>query len=125
MSSGMGTSKARNCHDDRRGAHRYKLHWEVRVIGTERVSEREPVATLRDLSSTGALLHLETSLRLAERVYVLVKLPFQNETWMRYSATVVRVIDETKGVNVALKFDTSRPEFRSLSVGISFLNRLK
>lgn len=116
MSSGMGTSKARNCRDDRRRAHRYKLNWEVRLIAKERIAERELIATLLDLSSTGALIHLETMLRLAESVLVFVKLPFQNETWMSYSATVVRVTEDTKGAGVALRFQTSRPEFRNLSV---------
>ena len=115
MSDGMGVSKARSCPNDRRGAYRYKLNWAVRVISRNcLVDPSEEAATLRDLSSTGALTSLKTSLRLGERVFFVVKLPFQKETWMSYFATVVRVDERADGARVALKFDTSRPEFTNI-----------
>ena len=115
MSGAMVALKARNCLDDRRGVHRYKLDWAVRILAKDR-AEPEPLATLRNLSSTGAHVFLDTELRLGDRVFILIKLPFQNETWMSYSATVVRVMKETTGVSAALKFDTSRPDFKNIAV---------
>ena len=115
MSSAMVALKAKNCLYNRRVTHRYKLDWGVRVLAKDR-AEPEPRATLRNLSSSGALVYLDTELRMGERVLILVKLPFQNEIWMSYSATVVRVMEETTGVSSALKFDTSRPDFKNIAV---------
>ena len=121
MSSAMVALKARNCLYDRRVAHRYRLDWEARILAKDR-AEPEPLATLRNLSSTGALVNLDTDLRLGDRVFVLIKLPFRQETWMSYSATVVRVMEETTGVNAALRFDTSRPDFKNVGVSGLFLD---
>lgn len=115
MSNGIGVSKARRCPNDRRGAYRYKLNWAVKVISKDCIADPpEEAATLRDLSCSGALTSRKTSLRLGERVFFVVKLPFQKETWMSYYATVVRVDEQADGVRIALKFDTSRPEFRNI-----------
>jgi c-di-GMP-binding flagellar brake protein YcgR len=117
MSNGMGALKARSCPDDRRGAYRYKLNWEVRVISRDRLARASEVsATLQDLSCTGALTYLKTGLRLGERVLVVIKLPLQRESWMSYWATVVRVDEQGNYARIALKFDTSRPEFTSIPV---------
>lgn len=113
MSSAMVALKAKNCLYDRRVAHRYKLDWAVRILVKDR-AEPEALATLRNLSSSGALVYLDTELRLGDRVVILVKLPFQNEIWMSYSATVVRVMKE-KTLSSALKFDTSRPDFKNIA----------
>ena len=115
MSSPMIAFKAKNCLYDRRVAQRYKLDWAVRILAKDR-AEPEPLATLRNLSSTGALVYLDNELRVGDRVDILVKLPFQNEIWMSYSATVVRVTKEIAGVSSALKFDTSRPDFKNIAV---------
>jgi len=108
MSDGVGPS---NRPIDRRGARRYSLSWVAKVIPEDSADEGEQIATLRNLSSTGALAYLKSSPRLGQRMLVSVKLPFENETWMRYSAIVVRVREETAGAYVAVKFDQSRPEF--------------
>src|SRR6266480_1070480 len=108
MSDGMGPS---NRPIDRRGARRYSLSWVAKVIPEDSADEGEQVATLRNLSSTGALAYLKTSPRLGQRLLVSFKLPFEKETWMRYSATVVRVKEEAVGADVAVKFDKRRPEF--------------
>jgi hypothetical protein len=108
----VGASRARTYLKDRRHAHRYKLNWPARVIVKDSSSHScVEGATLRDLSSTGALAQMKISPSVGLRIFFSVKLPFDKETWMSYSATVVRVTEETKGVAVALKFDTSRPEF--------------
>jgi len=108
MSDGMGSS---NRPIDRRRARRYSLSWVAKVILEDSADEGEQVATLRNLSSTGALACLKTSPRLGQRMLVSFKLPFEIETWMRYSAIVVRVKEATAGADVAVKFDQSRPEF--------------
>jgi hypothetical protein len=123
MSSAMVTLKTRNCLDDRRVAHRYKLDWAVRILAKDR-AEPEPLATLRNLSSTGALIYLDTELRVGDRVFILIKLPFQNEIWMSYSATVVRVMNETTDISAGLKFDTSRPDFKNIAVSELLLKPL-
>jgi len=112
MSNGMGASQSRSCSDDRRGALRYKLNWAVRVVAKNRLDDHNgEVSTLHDLSSTGALAYLNRHFELGERVFVFVRLPFKKESWMTYSATVVRVVQQAIGTGVALKFDTARPAF--------------
>jgi len=111
MSNGAGLSKTRTGAMDRRGARRYTLDWVVKLIAEGSVREIAQIATLQNLSSTGALTSLQTRPRLGEKVIISFKLPFEGESWMRYSATVVRVEKQTNGVNVAVKFDNSRPEF--------------
>lgn len=111
MSDQLGTSMAQSCAIDRRGAHRYNLDWPVRLKTGAAPDILAEVATLRNLSSTGALLSLKSNPILGERVSIFIKIPFDKEEWMSYSATVVRIKKDSKTVSVALKFDTSRPRF--------------
>jgi c-di-GMP-binding flagellar brake protein YcgR len=111
MSDELGNSMARTCTNDRRGAHRYKLDWPVRLTTGSARDTLTEVATLRNLSSTGALLVLKSNPTLGERVSIFVKIPFEKEEWMSYSATVVRITNDSTSLSVALKFDTSRPRF--------------
>ena len=46
---------------------------------------------LRDLSSTGAFAYLQNPLGLGAKLIISVKLPVEAETWMLYSASVIRV----------------------------------
>jgi len=111
MPDGMGLSKARTSSVDRRGARRYTLNWLVKVVAGDDADQLEQTATLRNLSATGALTVLQTSPSLGERLLVSFRLPFEKESWMRYSATVVRIESQPPRVGVAVRFDKSRPEF--------------
>ena len=111
MPERMGLSKARTSAVDRRGARRYTLNWLAKVVASDATGEFEQPATLRNLSATGALTVLQTSPSLGERLLVSFRLPFEKESWMRYSATVVRIESQPLGIGVAVRFDKSRPEF--------------
>ena len=111
MSVSIGTLQAQSSPTNRRAGPRYKLDWEIRVLPKGPSAQPEQPATLRNLSSSGALASLTSSPRLGDRMFVLIKLPLQTAIWMSFSATVVRVNQEGTGACVALRFDTSRPEF--------------
>jgi hypothetical protein len=112
MSDGIGALKATTWPNERRTARRYRLDWPTRIIvGDPDVGTFEQVAMLRDLSSTGAFAYLQAALRLGAKLFVSVKLPVEKETWMMYSAIVIRVERGISGVGVAVKFDSSRPKF--------------
>jgi hypothetical protein len=112
MSDGFGPLKAKSWPNERRTARRYRLDWPTRLlVGDPQISTFEQVAMLRDLSSTGAFAYLQNPLRLGAKLLISVKLPIEEETWMLYSASVIRVERGIIGVGVAVKFDSSRPRF--------------
>ena len=125
MSYGSDGSTARTCDSERREARRYGLDWPVTVIGIDNAAERfEVEGTLRDLSSNGAYTYLENLPPVGSKLSISIKLPFNKEVWMSYSAQAVRVEAETAGTGVALKFDTSRPEFENSRKREEYLARL-
>ncbi len=110
--NGIGMSRAQSYVVDRREGRRYKLNWPVRVKGIDSASAYfEEVATLQALSSSGAYVYLAACPPVGSRLSVRIRLPLKKEVMMTYSATVVRVEKKPSGVGVALKFDTSRPDF--------------
>lgn len=119
MSDGIRLWKRRTGVTDRRGARRYKLNWVVKVIPQDSAGESGQIAILGNISSTGALAYMNTSPFLGQRLLVFFKLPIEEEIWMRYSATVVRVSAEPGGAGVAFKFDNSRPEFEKSRVDVA------
>jgi hypothetical protein len=85
------------------------------VKGTDAGGEDfEEVTTLRDLSSSGAYAYVSAGLQVDAKLSISIKLPIEKETWMTYSATVVRVEKTASGTGIAFKFETSRPGFGSI-----------
>lgn len=119
MSDGIRLWKRQTGVTDRRGARRYKLNWVVKVIPQDSAGESGQIAILGNISSTGALAYMNTSPFLGQRLLVFFKLPIEEEIWMRYSATVVRVSAEPGRAGVAFKFDNSRPEFEKSRVDVA------
>src|SRR5215813_1231955 len=103
----------------RRGARRYSLNWEVRVTivasGNERNERAELSGTIRDISSTGAFIYLRRPPEAGMTVLVSVRLPFEKETWMNLTGTVIRVRKHTEKSGAAIKFKRTRPQFVSRS----------
>ena len=110
MSDGVGASQT--ALKDRRKGVRYQLDWPTRMmVAGSGVSSFEEAATLRDVSSRGAFVYLQNAPPLGSKIFVAIKLPVEKETWMMYSARVVRVEQRENEVGVAVGFDTSRPKF--------------
>ena len=106
--------QARTRSPDRRKARRYKLNWPVRIRRDDPDAIRvEEMSALVDLSSSGAFAYLAHYPSLGSKLSISIRLPFKKDAWMSYSGTVVRVDARTAGGGVAIRFDTSRPEFRS------------
>lgn len=112
MSDGIGATTIKVCPNERRRARRYALDWPIRVVGKDsNAVPFEEVARLRNLCSNGAYTYLEHWPHVGSKLTISIKLPFKRGTWMRYSATVIRVESEAASIGVALKFDTSKPVF--------------
>lgn len=101
------------CLNERRRARRYKVNWQVRVVGADASARLfDELTRLRDISVGGAFAYFSSAIEVGSRVSVTIKLPSVTETWMSYTATAVRVDVGFEGNGVALQFDSARPEFK-------------
>lgn len=97
---------------ERRRAKRFQVDWQVRVEGSVNGGESfVESGVLRNISSSGVLVSLPDGLPEGTTVDVYIKLPLQGTRWMKYPAHVVRT---ERGVvaGAAIRFDTTRPDFR-------------
>jgi len=92
---------------ERRRAKRFQVDWQIRVesIGGSSVQS----GTLRNISSTGALLSVASPLKKGRKLDVYIRLPLSGKKWMKYPAKIVRI----EPAGTAVKFDASRPDFKS------------
>jgi hypothetical protein len=97
---------------EQRGARRFKVGWEAAVKGTDAAGASfGETARLENLSSYGAFLYLKRLVSVGARLELRIRVPFKKESWMRYSAEVVRVEDGAAEVGVAMRFESARPRF--------------
>ncbi|MEK6324677.1 MAG: PilZ domain-containing protein [Acidobacteriota bacterium] len=98
---------------ERRRAKRFQVDWQIRVEGTDDGKDTFVEAgVLRNISSSGALLSLAKPLSAGTKLDIYVMLPLQGKKWMKYPARVVRVESGIAAVAAAVKFDSTRPDFR-------------
>jgi hypothetical protein len=104
---------SRRAKQERRAGRRFQLGWRAEINGQDVTGTRfEEAATLKDLSSGGALFYLTNSPGLGAKLNVLIKLPFENRNLMVYSAEAVRIERHRSKFRVAVKFSGHRPKFR-------------
>jgi hypothetical protein len=100
---------------DRRWARRFQVTWPIKVRGVDTAGlSFEETGELRDLSSGGALIHLNRTLEVGSKAEILIRVPLRTETWMDHLAIVTR-LENSMGKAVAIKFSTSRPRFLTCS----------
>lgn len=96
---------------ERRRARRFVVDWEVVIRGKDNSGASiNEASTLRNLSSRGAFVYLSSHARLGTRLKVWIRVPFEVERWMSYSAEVVRIEEGRLGSGTAMKFSTVRPK---------------
>lgn len=99
---------------DRRQMRRYEVDWPFRVKGTNPSGLGIlDTGVLRNISSRGAFGFIGRPLAVGMKIEVLIRLPMNEERWIKYSAEVIRVEQLGPQTGVALRFDTSRPVFYS------------
>jgi hypothetical protein len=99
---------------ERRTSVRRSLKWQATIKGKDSngISFGEE-GFIENLSSTGAFLYLNRDVAIGSRIDLTIRLPFQKENWMKYSALVVRLESISQKTGVGIKFDTVRPIFIS------------
>ena len=99
---------------ERRTSMRRSLKWKATIKGSDSsgASFGED-GLIENLSSTGAFLYLSRTVDVGTKLDLAILLPFQKETWMKYSAEVVRIENIPQKIGVGIKFDTIRPTFIS------------
>jgi hypothetical protein len=99
---------------ERRRARRFAVGWPVKVEGNDTAGQNfEETGKLQNLSSAGALISIAGSLQIGSTLEVLIKIPLKKDSWMKYSAEVVRVEASRPESAVAIRFFTFRPKFVS------------
>jgi hypothetical protein len=99
---------------ERRRARRFAVGWPVKVEGNDTAGQNfEETGKLQNLSSAGALISIAGSLKIGTTLEVLIKIPLKKDSWMKYSAEVVRVEASRPESAVAIRFFTFRPKFIS------------
>jgi hypothetical protein len=113
MYEGVQTLNEDPCLEERRRARRYRVGWQVRVVGVDSSARLfDELTHLHDISVGGAYAYFSTAIQVGSRVSVTIKLPSMIETWMSYTATAVRVDTGFQVNGVGLQFDSNRPEFK-------------
>lgn len=99
---------------ERRTSVRRSLKWEATVKGNDSSGTSfGEEGVIENLSSTGAFLYLSRDIAIGSRIDLTIRLPFQKENWMKYSALVVRIETISQKTGVGIKFDNIRPTFIS------------
>jgi hypothetical protein len=99
---------------ERRTSVRRSLKWQATVKGNDSSGTSfGEEGYIENLSSTGAFLYLSRAVAVGSKLDLAIRLPFEKENWMKYSAEVVRIESVTQKTGIAIKFDTIRPTFIS------------
>jgi hypothetical protein len=97
---------------ERRTARRFPLGWQAKIKGLDATgSSFEEFSTVTNLSSTGVFLHVSRQVRVGTELDILIRVPFQQEHWMRYPGRVIRVEPTEPQAGVAIRFSTLKPKF--------------
>lgn len=97
---------------ERRGATRFPVAWPIRITGLERAGlALQEWGDLRNLSSRGALVGVNSELPVGAQAEVLIKVPWRGDTWMKFLATVTRVESVAATLVLGLRFAACRPQF--------------
>jgi hypothetical protein len=97
---------------ERRTSVRRSLKWQATVKGSDSSGTSfGEVGLIENLSSTGAFLYLDRAIAVGSKIDLAIRLPFVKESWMKYSAEVVRIETVPQKTGIAIKFDTVRPTF--------------
>ena len=103
---------------DRRISARHRLHWQIEVDGNDSLGRPfHETGIVEDLSSSGAYFYLNHQVNLGADISLSIRLPVQNDSWIKYHAKVIRVEPGDGKVGVGIKLDARSQKF---GVGIRF-----
>jgi len=97
---------------ERRKARRFEVDWQTGIEVSKRDGNSFNERTrLKNVSSTGAYFELNMRLQKGAELKVSIKVPLSENTWMIYSAKVVRTARLRRGNGIAVLFQELRPRF--------------
>ncbi|HXG94480.1 MAG TPA: PilZ domain-containing protein [Blastocatellia bacterium] len=97
--------------EERRKGKRFQVDWPVKIEGTsEEGASFTETGIAENISSGGALLRLANAVPVGAKLEVHIQLPLNKNKWMKYTARIVRVEDESPEF-IAVKFDSTKPLF--------------
>jgi hypothetical protein len=97
---------------ERRTSVRRNLKWSATIKGKDSDGQHfGEEGVIENLSSTGAFVYLSREVAVGTKLDLAIRLPFQKENWMKYSAEVVRIENIPQRIGVGIKFDSVRPTF--------------
>ncbi len=103
---------------DRRISTRHSLHWQIEVEGKDNFGEPfQETGVIRNLSSSGAFFYLSHKVDLGAKISLSIRLPFQNESWIKYTAQVIRVEGGSTKIGVGVRLNAMSQKF---GIGIRF-----
>src|SRR5215216_587982 len=95
---------------ERRKARRFEVDWQTGIEVSKRDGNSFNERTrLKNVSSTGAYFELNMRLQKGAELKVSIKAPLSENTWMIYSAKVVRTARLRRGNGIAVLFQELRP----------------
>jgi hypothetical protein len=101
--------------EEHRKARRFDVAWDILVKGRDGEGTNfEEKGVLVNLSSRGAFLRVRRHLAVGKKLEVWIKVPFEAERWMAYSAEVVRCADAVRNDGVGVKFTKVRPRLTDI-----------
>jgi PilZ domain len=101
-------------NEERRKARRFEVSWDVAVKGLDWSGRGfDEQGTLENLSSLGAFLYVSRRVNIGETLEVQIKVPFNRNNLMKYSAEVVRLGSANARAGIGIRFQTSVPVFVS------------
>jgi hypothetical protein len=103
---------------DRRISTRHSLHWQIEVEGKDNLGlPFHETGVVENLSSSGAFFFINHQVDLGAKISLSIKLPVQNESWMKYTAKVIRVEQGDAKIGIGVRLDAMSQKF---GIGIRF-----
>lgn len=113
---------------ERRNSIRHGLRWKTIVHGNDsKGANFDEIGVIENLSSTGAFFYISRRVPVGSQLDLAIQLPFKKESWMNYSARVIRIEEqpsnsglrvaneESNGgkIGIAIRFNNIKPIFTS------------
>ena len=104
---------------ERRHSIRHGLRWQTVIHGNDVGGEHfDELGVIENISSTGAFFYINRRVQIGSQLDLAIKLPFKKESWMKYTARVIRVEEQPAKTGVAVTIAENNDE--KIGIAIQF-----